>query len=1099
MPAAVFAAAAVIGAEFVGAAVLGTAFSLTGTILAKAAFSAALSLVAETMRETPQAASPISSDIANRKQLIRASAGPRRAVYGSVGRLSGNLLYVSNGTDTNYVHFVVALASHSCQAINDCYLGDEKVGALDAGGNCIEGRFSGYVRIKKYLGSLTQLTDPDLAAECPDWGAKARPGKGITYVYLRLKRSRDVFPQGIPTPRFDVLGKNDILDVRTGLYGYTTNAALCTLDYTLWKYGFASGIDEVEQNSWIAAANVCDEDVAVTGGGTQKRYAINGTFTLDKGRAEVLDSMRQAMAGAAFYTMGLWYGHAGAASAPVMDISERDLRGPIRVRPRVSDDKVYNAVKGTYTETTLWTETDFPPVTNSTYETQDGGQRITKDIKLPFEIDADRAQRLAKTDLERHRQGVVVELPMRIKGLKLRPWNVVRLSLTKMGWANKLFRVVEWNFNLIGGADLVLEEYADAIYTWSSSEATAVDTAPDTALPSPFAIDAPASVTVSSASMTSADGSLTHRLRVAWATPSNAYIRSGTIQYRLTGATAWRDYPVEDPSQGEAIISPLAEGAYDVRMRWETSFGPRSQWTTTSGTAAAAPTAPAAATALTLTAGLFKVHLALTYGDARHDVFGEFWAATTNDRATATRVGLVRWPATEADHAGLAAGQTWYYWARISDTSGNESAWYPASATAGIASAATSDPSALLTQLQAALGMPQLAAELAAPIALLIDPANLAHPTSEAAAAIQTAAEGMLQLLVQADALRDRSRIEQWVTTNTIEMSDGVIRLLATAEISTDVEAQLRSAQIARSGLDASVVSHTTQLGDHGGRLDAAETDITQMQGDITLKASSAYVDATVDNALSHISPDAVASNTQLLAEGTLQALLDLDAAQNSAWAGRARIAIAERTLTTQADALTAAAVERLILDARMSGNEAAAVVETSARVAGDSANASQITTLAARLNTGDFATVKTTAEATANAMGDVEAKWGVQVQTMNDGVMAVAGIQLLSGADSETVFAILADKLLAYKPDGTGTPVQMLSLGTYNGQTVFLLNGGIVAQSLAVDTLSAITANIGLLRMASTGARMEISSDAVRGFDAADVERVRVGKLGAL
>jgi hypothetical protein len=579
MVAAVFAAAATIGAEYVGAMVLGEAFVLSNALIAKAAFSAGMSLISESLQEAPaQTQSPITSEIAARKQLIRTSAAPRRAIYGEVGRVSGNLLYVANGADPAYVHFVIALAGHRCQAINASYLGDELVGDLDVDGNVTTGRFAGYVRIRKYLGTADQVMDALLAAECPEWGAKNRPGKGITYVYLRIKRSRDVFPQGIPTPRFDVLGKADILDVRTSTVGYTNNAALCTLDYVLWKHGFKSDLDEVVQSTWIAAANTCDEDVALpaaAGGGTQKRYAINGSFTLDRGRAEVLDQMRQAMAGAVNYTMGQWYGHAGAADTPVMDISEADLRGGYRIRPRVPDDKVYNAVKGTFTETAFDTETDFPPVTNPVYEAQDGGQSLYKDVKLPFENNAYRAQRLVKIDLERHRQGIVVELPMRIKSLKLRPWNIVRLSLATPGFSNKLFRVIGWKFSLFGGADLVLEEYADAIYTWSSLEATLVDPAPDTNLQSPAVVLAPGAPAITETPYeTTGSAGVKSCADVVW-TSVDPYARWQRLAYRPSGGD-WITIP--DQIDASIALNDLAPGMYEFKAATINAFGVPSPW-----------------------------------------------------------------------------------------------------------------------------------------------------------------------------------------------------------------------------------------------------------------------------------------------------------------------------------------------------------------------------------------------------------------------------------------------------------------------------------------------------------------------------------------
>lgn len=603
MPAVIIPVLTAIGSEFVAAKFVWGAMSWT-TIAANAALSAGLSLVAESLQETPaQQASPIASEIQARKQLVRTSAGPRRAIYGEVGRVSGNLLYVAHGTDTGYVHFVIALATHRCQAINDCYLGDDIVGALDGDGNCTEGRFAGFVRIRKYLGTEDQITDPDLAAECPEWGEKNRPAKGICYVYLRLRRDRSVFPQGIPMPRFDIEGKADILDVRTGLTGYTNNAALCTLDYILWKRGFASQLDEVVQSTWIAAANVCDEDVtlpAAAGGGTQKRYTINGSFTVDRGRAEVLDQMRQAMAGAAFYTMGQWYGHAGAADTPVMDISERDLRGPYRIRPRVPDDKIYNAVKGTYTETEFYTETDFPAVTNGTYEAQDGGMRIYKDVKLAFENDPYRAQRLVKIDLERHRQGMVVELPMRIRALKLRPWNIVRLTLAIAGFDNKLFRVLDWKFNLFGGADLVLEEYADAIYTWSSLDATLVDPAPDTTLPNPNTVATPGTPAVVEVKyQTTNSAGVKSRAEMSWAQSTDPFVVDYLPEYRAAAGT-WVTLP---PTTGLlATLPDIAPGSYEFRLRARNGIGVVSSYSDTRSKEILGLTdAPADVTGMTLT------------------------------------------------------------------------------------------------------------------------------------------------------------------------------------------------------------------------------------------------------------------------------------------------------------------------------------------------------------------------------------------------------------------------------------------------------------------------------------------------------------------
>lgn len=580
MPPVILAAVAAIGAELVVAEL---ALSGWTAIATKFAFSAAVSLVGQSLSraDTPQA--PMAVEAQSRKQLVRASADPRRVVYGKV-QVSGTLLYASNGTDKNYVHLVIALAGHSCHHVGDIWLGDEMLGALDAGGECTAGRFAGFVRVRKHLGSPTQAADADLNAECPEWGAKNRPLKGIAYVYLRIKRSRDVFPNGLPTPRFELWGKNDILDPRTGLRGWQDNAALVSLDYILSPLGFNSPLDEVVQSSWIAAANVCDELVNLPAGGTQKRYTANGSFTLDSVPVEVLDEMRCAMAGCASYSMGLWEGHAGAASAPVLDLSVNDLRGSYKVRPRPSRARLYNAVKGTYISATdRWTETDFPPVTNPLYEGQDGGERIYKDVKLPFTTDPYAAQRIAKSDLERHRQGIVVEFPARIVGLKAKVWDVVRLSIAQQGWVQKQFRVVDKKISLFGGADLVLEEYSPAVYTWSTLDATTVDPAPDTSLPDPYRLDAPAGLALSSGTgelLILGDGTVISRLKLSWAAPADPSVRQAQVQYKKTADAVWQDSAPAPGGSGPVWLSPVEDGvSYEARVGFENGIGVKSAWT----------------------------------------------------------------------------------------------------------------------------------------------------------------------------------------------------------------------------------------------------------------------------------------------------------------------------------------------------------------------------------------------------------------------------------------------------------------------------------------------------------------------------------------
>lgn len=548
---------------------------------------------------------------------------------------------------------------------------------------------------------------------------------------------------------------------------------------------------------------------------------------------------------------------------------------------------------------------------------------------------------------------------------------------------------------------------------------------------------------------------------------------------------------------------------------------------------------PLPLTSLTATGGMFEIGLAWSTSPSALGIdYVELWGATGNNRANAYQITSQKHPLTAWKHPGLQPAQAWFYWGRVVDTGGNAGDFYPSSATAGIYAAPSADPSALLTQLQNAVGLGQLAADLAAPISLVIDPINLAAPSGVALAAANNAAQAALQLLLQADISKKRAQVEKWVTDATcaIDPATGHVTLLATAEISTDVEAHLNQVDLTLGAMDGSIISHTASLNSQGERLDATETDITQMQGEISLKASSSYVDTSVAEVLGIIDPEAIASSQDLSAIGLLQALLDNHASRTLAQANGARASAAERTLQATSDELTAEAVERLVLASRVDDNLAALVVEQSTRATADSANAesistlsaqvnhatsglpaataaiqteqttratadtanaSSITTIAARLDTGDYAAVKTESAASVNRLGAIEARYAVKVDVNGH----VTGFELIEDG-TEGAFVILADRFLIAKPDGTGTPKQVLVLGTVNGVSALgldgdaIIDGSVVARSLAVTSLSAITANIGTLRTATTGARMEIHDNVIKVYDAGNVVRVKIGDL---
>lgn len=104
------------------------------------------------------------------------------------------------------------------------------------------------------------------------------------------------------------------------------------------------------------------------------------------------------------------------------------------------------------------------------------------------------------------------------------------------------------------------------------------------------------------------------------------------------------------------------------------------------------------------------------------------------------------------------------------------------------------------------------------------------------------------------------------------------------------------------------------------------------------------------------------------------------------------------------------------VQDNEIAVNTAAISNEATARATADSANATAINAVTARLDTGDFATVKTQSSTTASKVAGIEARWGVTTNVNG----YVAGIQLLNGGSTQSSFTVDATKFIVKKPDGT-------------------------------------------------------------------------------
>lgn len=597
---------------------------------------------------------------------VRSSTAPRQLIYGQ-SLVGGVMFYATTTGSTNeYLHTVFGLADHQIQSIEKVYFGDEDLGTVS--GSVSSGRYSGKARIQNSLTGGTAYADlvTETAALTNKWTSSHKL-TGISSVYVRMQYDTSIFTS-IPTVRALVKGKL-VYDPRTTTTAWSDNPALCIRDYIMSDYGLRATSDEIDSASFIAAANICDETVTAKTAVTQKRYTLNGVVDTSKSPREVLQDMLSTCAGMLIYSSGKYKLVAGAFSNPVQTITVDDLRGDVQLSCSNEKANLFNRVIGVFADADkLYSATEYPAIASSTFKTQDGNEELTAQLDLNFTTNVLEAERLAKINLLKSRQGIVVNISCKPTCLNITAGDVVALTIAQLGWSGKYFRVMEWRLNEDIGVDLVLKEEDSTAYDWSTSDA--IDGAPNTSLTLIQPQAAPTGLTATNQNISFPDGTISPAVRITWTAVSSAYVTGYELQFKLSTDTVWQSLFTTQTVYDIAGQQQVAL-QYNIRVRavFSDKNGPFSS--TINHTLSGDTTAPAAPTALAAVGAYKTIQLSWTNPTVADWFYNEIWENSANDSATATKIGTVS--SSTFARSGLGASATKYYWLKAVDFSGNVS------------------------------------------------------------------------------------------------------------------------------------------------------------------------------------------------------------------------------------------------------------------------------------------------------------------------------------------------------------------------------------------------------------------------------------------
>jgi hypothetical protein len=502
----------------IGEAVLGIGAAIVGAVfgqpwLVGLGVTLALNGVTTLLTKPPAAASVV-NDLGSSSVSVRQPLAPRQVTYGR-DRRGGVFTYIINsgGVFNTFLNVVITMAGHQVTDIPAMYFDGVQI-PVDANGDGLnqyaatDGSGLAFVHWEKKLGAPGEPAFPGLIAQVPSQWTVNHRQDGCASCYVRLKWDATLFPNGMPTITFDILGK-PVFDPRTGLTAYSENVALCLRDYLLDPVvGLAESAASIDNSLLIAAANVCDQSVALRAGGSEPNFSLNGSFSVDQVPADIITGLLSAMAGSMIYSEGKWKIYAAAfRGTTIPPLTDNDLRDSMKVQTLLSRRDLSNCVKGVMRDPlNNWQPGDFPCVQNPQYICQDNGfsptqnlgqwasfigyvrgdsvfdngsawwcntphnsvpgnepssgsplwtlapERAWLDLALAYTISPSMAQRIAKIQLEKIRRQIDVQFPGRLNAIRPEVCDVIQITRqARFGWNAKSFEVYNAQMKVFQG------------------------------------------------------------------------------------------------------------------------------------------------------------------------------------------------------------------------------------------------------------------------------------------------------------------------------------------------------------------------------------------------------------------------------------------------------------------------------------------------------------------------------------------------------------------------------------------------------------------------------------------------------------------------
>ena len=526
-------------------------------------------------------------------------------VYGE-RLVGGTRVFVeTSGSDNTYLYIALVLSEGEINDITEIRIDDKAVTwsadladntqvTVNSSDTNFYKNSESLITVEPHYGTDGQSAS-SLLSTLSNWGSDHKLS-GLAYLAIRFKWNQDVF-SGVPKIQAKVQGKkvvtyNASLVAQTA--SYSTNPAWCLLDYlTNARYGKGLSVNEIDLQTFYDASLVCETQVTPYSGGSDINIfdcntALDTSLSIIENVRELLKGCRGYLP----YTAGKYQLIIETTGTASITLTEDDIIDGYTLSSPEKNNK-FNRVIVSYVNPDRNYQVDevqFPPIDDSglpsadqhaNMKTADGGYLLEGRFDFQTITNPYQAEEMAEIILRRSRESLTLAINVAFNSYDLKIGDIVNITHSSLGFSAKPFRVLSLTFNEDFTIGLNLVEYQSTHYTWASKTEQA--TIPTTNLPNPFAIQPPASVTLSDQLIQYNDGTVIVALDITLTASPDSFVDYYQVEYKLSSDTNYIIY-AQGSGLNHRVLNVIDQETYDVRVKAVNALGISSTYVSASRT-----------------------------------------------------------------------------------------------------------------------------------------------------------------------------------------------------------------------------------------------------------------------------------------------------------------------------------------------------------------------------------------------------------------------------------------------------------------------------------------------------------------------------------